>query len=126
MRSSDEVERIVREARPDADVAVASNPEFFLREGAAIHDIKHPDRIVVGTLDERAKRIVFCAVQLERRSLQVALIEGGDLTPDTLSTLDTPRSPDALVRPLIADARSALAVQACFGWPVVGIERCRC
>src|SRR5262245_56411281 len=27
---------------------------------------------------------VFCAVQLERRGLRVALIEGGDLTPDTL------------------------------------------
>src|SRR6202034_2230191 len=41
----------------DADVAVVSNPEF-LREGAAIHDFKHPDRIVVGTRDERAKKIV--------------------------------------------------------------------
>ena len=28
---------------------------------------------------------VFCAVQLERRGLRVALIEGGDVTPDTLS-----------------------------------------
>jgi UDPglucose 6-dehydrogenase len=55
--TGDEVERIIREARPDADVAVVSNPEF-LREGAAIHDFKHPDRIVVGTHDERAKRIV--------------------------------------------------------------------
>ena len=55
--TSDEVERIIREVRPDADVAVVSNPEF-LREGAAIHDFKHPDRIVVGTDDERAKKVV--------------------------------------------------------------------
>jgi UDPglucose 6-dehydrogenase len=53
----DEVERIIRELRPDSDVAVVSNPEF-LREGAAIHDFKHPDRIVVGTDDERARKIV--------------------------------------------------------------------
>jgi UDPglucose 6-dehydrogenase len=55
--TGDEVERIIRETRPDADVVVASNPEF-LREGAAIHDFKHPDRIVVGTQDERAKKVV--------------------------------------------------------------------
>ena len=55
--TGDEVERIIHEARPDADVAVVSNPEF-LREGAAIHDFKHPDRIVVGTQDERAKAVM--------------------------------------------------------------------
>jgi UDPglucose 6-dehydrogenase len=55
--TGDEVERIVREARPDADVAVVSNPEF-LREGAAIQDFKHPDRIVVGLADERAKSVM--------------------------------------------------------------------
>jgi UDPglucose 6-dehydrogenase len=55
--TGDEVERIIREVRPDADVAVVSNPEF-LREGAAIHDFKHPDRIVVGAQDDRAKNIV--------------------------------------------------------------------
>src|SRR5262249_7073724 len=53
----DEIERIICEERPDADVAVVSNPEF-LREGAAIHDFKHPDRIVVGTHDERARKVV--------------------------------------------------------------------
>src|SRR5262245_59488132 len=52
--TGDEVERVVRAVRPDADVAVVSNPEF-LREGAAIQDFKHPDRIVVGTDDPRAK-----------------------------------------------------------------------
>jgi UDPglucose 6-dehydrogenase len=55
--TGDEVERIIRDLRPENDVAVVSNPEF-LREGAAIYDFKHPDRIVVGTDDERAKKIV--------------------------------------------------------------------
>src|SRR6202012_3640911 len=51
--TGDEVERIIREARVGAEFSVVSNPEF-LREGAAIHDFKHPDRIVVGTSEERA------------------------------------------------------------------------
>jgi UDPglucose 6-dehydrogenase len=52
--TGDEVERIIRQARPDADFAVVANPEF-LREGAAIRDFKHPDRIVVGTVEARAR-----------------------------------------------------------------------
>jgi UDPglucose 6-dehydrogenase len=55
--TGDEVERIIRESNPQADVAVASNPEF-LREGAAIRDFKHPDRIVVGTDEERARKVL--------------------------------------------------------------------
>jgi UDPglucose 6-dehydrogenase len=55
--TGDEIERIIREVRPDADVAVVSNPEF-LREGAAIEDFKRPDRIVIGTEDERAKAVM--------------------------------------------------------------------
>jgi UDPglucose 6-dehydrogenase len=55
--TGDEVERLIREANPKADVAIASNPEF-LREGAAIRDFKFPDRIVVGTDDERARRVL--------------------------------------------------------------------
>jgi UDPglucose 6-dehydrogenase len=55
--TGDEVERTIRELRPDADFAVASNPEF-LREGAAIHDFKHPDRVVIGSEDERASKVV--------------------------------------------------------------------
>src|SRR5437867_3307304 len=55
--TGDEIALIIREARPQADVSVVSNPEF-LREGAAIRDFKHPDRIVVGTDDERARQIM--------------------------------------------------------------------
>lgn len=55
--TGDEVERILREERPDMDVAVVSNPEF-LREGAAIGDFKRPDRIVIGTDDERARAVM--------------------------------------------------------------------
>lgn len=55
--TGDEVERIIRETNPDADISVASNPEF-LREGAAIEDFKRPDRIVVGIEDDRAKEIM--------------------------------------------------------------------
>jgi UDPglucose 6-dehydrogenase len=55
--TGDEVERIIRETRPEAEFAVVSNPEF-LREGAAIDDFKRPDRIVIGTDDERAKAVM--------------------------------------------------------------------
>src|SRR6201996_5526570 len=55
--TGDEVERLIREANPSADVAVVSNPEF-LREGAAIRDFKFPDRIVGGTSDERARKVL--------------------------------------------------------------------
>ena len=55
--TGDEIERIIRQRRPDADFAVVSNPEF-LREGAAIEDFKRPDRVVVGTDDERAREVM--------------------------------------------------------------------
>ena len=55
--TGDEVERIIREVRPDAQARVVSNPEF-LREGAAIEDFKRPDRIVVGTDDPQAAEVM--------------------------------------------------------------------
>jgi UDPglucose 6-dehydrogenase len=55
--TGDEIENILREKRPDDDIQVVSNPEF-LREGAAIQDFKHPDRIVVGSDDDRARRVI--------------------------------------------------------------------
>jgi UDPglucose 6-dehydrogenase len=55
--TGDEIEAIIGRLRPDADVAVVSNPEF-LREGAAIEDFKRPDRVVVGTEDPRAQAVM--------------------------------------------------------------------
>jgi UDPglucose 6-dehydrogenase len=55
--TGDEVERIFMQVNPSADVAVVSNPEF-LRQGAAVRDFKHPDRIVVGTNNERARKVM--------------------------------------------------------------------
>jgi len=55
--TGDEIEAILKRVRPDGDFAVVSNPEF-LREGAAISDFKRPDRVVVGTEDERAKAVM--------------------------------------------------------------------
>jgi UDPglucose 6-dehydrogenase len=55
--TGDEVERMIREARPDLHFSVASNPEF-LREGAAIEDFKRPDRVIVGIEDDKARAVM--------------------------------------------------------------------
>ncbi|GLI36489.1 UDP-glucose dehydrogenase family protein [Desulforhabdus amnigena] len=52
-----QVARIVSEVNPGADFDVASNPEF-LREGAAIRDFMHPDRVVIGVDSERAQEVL--------------------------------------------------------------------
>jgi len=56
--TSRQVERRIRQLRPDAHVAVCSNPEF-LREGSAIQDFMHPDRILVGCDDEQARETML-------------------------------------------------------------------
>lgn len=69
--TGDEVERIIRDRNPQADVAVVSNPEF-LREGSAIGDFKRPDRIVIGLADERARAVmadVYRPLSLNRAPL---------------------------------------------------------
>jgi UDPglucose 6-dehydrogenase len=55
--TSREIERRIRKLREDVDIAVCSNPEF-LREGSAIQDFTHPDRVLVGCDDDRAREVM--------------------------------------------------------------------
>ncbi|RZF63027.1 UDP-glucose/GDP-mannose dehydrogenase family protein [Sphingomonas populi] len=80
--TGDAVERIMREANPDADFAVVSNPEF-LREGAAIDDFKRPDRIVIGGDDPRALEVmrqVYRPLYLNRSPIVEMSRRGAELT----------------------------------------------
>lgn len=56
--TGDKVDQIISKSHAAESFSVVSNPEF-LREGSAIEDFKRPDRIVVGTKDERAKDIMI-------------------------------------------------------------------
>jgi UDPglucose 6-dehydrogenase len=60
--TSREIEKRLKRLRPDADFAVCSNPEF-LREGSAIRDFTHPDRVLVGVDDARAREIMESAYE---------------------------------------------------------------
>ena len=55
--TSREIKRRLRELRPDAEISVCSNPEF-LREGSAIHDFTHPDRVLIGCDDAHARELM--------------------------------------------------------------------
>ena len=80
--TGDEVLRIIREVKPDLDVSVASNPEF-LREGAAIEDFKHPDRIVIGCEDARAEQLlreIYRPLFLNKSPIVAMSRRGAELT----------------------------------------------
>ena len=55
--TGDKIAALLKEKGAPEGVSVASNPEF-LREGAAIADFKHPDRILVGAEDDRAREVL--------------------------------------------------------------------
>jgi UDPglucose 6-dehydrogenase len=54
--TADKVSAVIK-ANTNIEFAVVSNPEF-LREGVAVEDFMKPDRVVVGTLDERARKLM--------------------------------------------------------------------
>jgi len=54
--TADKVTAVIK-ANTDIECAVVSNPEF-LREGVAVEDFMKPDRVVVGTMDERARKLM--------------------------------------------------------------------
>ena len=79
--TGDRIEQILREEGV-ADVSVASNPEF-LREGAAIADFKHPDRIVVGAEDNRSQdalREIYRPLFLNRAPILITGRRTAELT----------------------------------------------
>jgi UDPglucose 6-dehydrogenase len=55
--TSREIESRLRQLRPDLEFAICSNPEF-LREGSAIQDFTHPDRVLVGTDSDKARDVM--------------------------------------------------------------------
>ena len=54
--TADKVTKVLKD-NTDVEFAVVSNPEF-LREGVAVDDFMKPDRVVVGTMDERARKLM--------------------------------------------------------------------
>ena len=51
------IEEIIRSMNPNGDFDYVSNPEF-LREGAAVKDFLHPDRVVIGTRTQKAIKVM--------------------------------------------------------------------
>jgi UDPglucose 6-dehydrogenase len=77
-----QVARIIRETNPEADIDVASNPEF-LREGAAIADFMHPDRVVIGIESERSEQVlreIYQPLYLRDTPIVSTTIETAELT----------------------------------------------
>jgi len=76
-----QVKQVVAKANPKAEFDVASNPEF-LREGAAIDDFMRPDRVVVGTQNERAEQVmkdIYRPLSLREFSIMSTDLESAEM-----------------------------------------------
>src|SRR5437868_9909405 len=77
-----EVARILREARPEAEFDVMTNPEF-LREGAAIEDFMKPDRVIIGVETKRAHDVmaaIYRPLNLIQTPMVFTSIETAEVT----------------------------------------------
>lgn len=76
------IEARIRAAHPKARFDVASNPEF-LREGTAIDDFLHPDRVVIGTLNLRARAVLadlYAPLRAQNVPIVYTGLESAELT----------------------------------------------
>jgi UDPglucose 6-dehydrogenase len=76
------VDELIRRIRPDAQMDVASNPEF-LREGSAIEDFRRPDRVVAGCDSERARDVlkeIYRPIYLNETPILFTSLESSELT----------------------------------------------
>jgi UDPglucose 6-dehydrogenase len=55
--TGDEIQKIINKKKSNNFFSIVSNPEF-LREGEAIRDFIYPDRIIIGTNDKKANKIL--------------------------------------------------------------------
>ena len=77
-----QVEALIRQANPAAEFDMASNPEF-LREGSAIEDFMHPDRVVIGAESERARQqlaALYRPLALREVPMVITALETAELT----------------------------------------------
>ena len=77
-----EIERIMRETRPDGEFDVCSNPEF-MREGAAIGDFMKPDRVVIGAESDRARAVmqaIYRPLYLNETPIVFTSLESAEIT----------------------------------------------
>lgn len=72
-----EVEAIIRK-RYNGDFAVVSCPEF-LREGSAIEDFMHPDRVVIGARDDRSAKVILDVFKPLKGEKLVTTVESAEL-----------------------------------------------
>ena len=92
MGTGDDVETLIRKKNPQADFDVVSLPEI-LREGFAVHEFFHPDRVVVGANTERAaeviKRLYRALPEARRRAFEQTMAQRLQETGDQIRIYDT-------------------------------------